>query len=161
MANSVKIKLVVIGKTSGAWLAEAIEVYRSRIEKYISFGFEIVPDIRNASGIPVARLMDLEAESILKRVGDRDQVVLLDERGKHFSSEQFAVWVDKKLQVTDRTIVFIIGGAFGFGEKLRSRANDEISLSSMTFSHQMVRLIFMEQMYRAFTIMRGEPYHHK
>jgi 23S rRNA (pseudouridine1915-N3)-methyltransferase len=161
MAAHIKIKLLVIGKTSGAWLIDAIEQYRSRIEKYIGFSYEIVPDIRNGSSLPLVKLMDLEAEAILKRVGERDVVVLLDEKGRQFSSDQFAVWVDKQLQTSDKTLVFIIGGAYGFGEKLRKRTNQDISLSMMTFSHQMVRLIFMEQLYRAFTIIKGEPYHHK
>lgn len=161
MATNIKIKLLAIGKTSGSWLQEALELYNSRLVKYTGFCFEIVPDVRNASSLPLVRLLDLEAESILKRVGDRDQVILLDDKGKQFSSEQFSVWLDKNLQSSDKTLVFIIGGAFGFGEKLRQRANAEISLSMMTFSHQMVRLIFMEQLYRAFTIIKGEPYHHK
>lgn len=161
MATNIKIKLLAIGKTSGSWLQEAVDVYCSRVQKYTGFSFEIVPDVRNASSLPQVKLLELEAEAILKRLGDRDEVVLLDDKGKQFSSEQFALWLDKKMQTSDKTIVFIIGGAFGFGDKLRQRAHPEISLSMMTFSHQMVRLIFMEQLYRAFTIIKGEPYHHR
>ena len=158
MATNIKIKLLAIGKTSGSWLQDAVDVYYSRVQKYTGFSFEIVSDVRNASSLPKVKLLEQEAEAILKRVGDRDEVILLDDKGQQFSSENFAGWLDKKMQSTDKTVVFIIGGAFGFGEKLRQRAHSEISLSMMTFSHQMVRLIFLEQLYRAFTIIKGEPY---
>ena len=161
MQVHIKVKLLVIGKTSGEWLREAIDIYKSRIEKYTGFSYEIVPDIRNASSLPVVKLMDLEADAVMKRIHERDTVILLDENGKTYSSEEWASWMDQKLQSSDKTLVFVIGGAFGFGDKLRQRANYMISLSKMTFSHQMVRLIFAEQLYRAFTIIRGEPYHHK
>ena len=153
-----KIKLLVIGKTTPEFLVEGIKEYEKRLVHYIGFSMEILPDVKK---VAADRLKDLEAEAFLKKITGRDFVVLLDENGKLFSSEGFATQLEKWMNSQQTQIVFIIGGAFGFGKALYERANMQISLSQMTFSHQMVRMIFVEQLYRAFTILKKEPYHHK
>jgi len=156
-----KIKLLAIGKTSAAYLDEGIAVYLKRLVHYTDFSFEIVPDVKSNSTMEPNKLKELEAQAFLKRITTKDQVVLLDENGKRFSSEGLAKQMSAWMMSGDKNIVFIIGGAFGFGEELKKRAAMSLSLSEMTFSHQMVRLIFVEQLYRAFTIIKGEAYHHK
>ncbi len=156
-----KFKLIAIGKTSSAYLEEGISVYLKRLIHYTAFTIEIVADVKSAGTLDQTRLKELEAVNILKKINDRDLVVLLDENGKHLTSEGFANQISKWMLSGDRNVVFVIGGAFGFGDELKKRANYSMSLSSMTFSHQMARLIFTEQLYRAFTIIKGEQYHHK
>ncbi len=156
-----KIKLLAIGKTASPYLEEGITVYLNRLIHYADFSFDIIPDVKSAGTMEVNKLKDLEAQSYLKRITTRDYVILLDENGKRFTSEAFAVQLNKWQSTGDKNLVFVIGGAFGFGEALKARANQSIALSDMTFSHQMVRLIFVEQLYRAFTILKGEGYHHK
>lgn len=153
-----KVKLLMIGKTTPEFLSDGIKEYEQRLIHYIGFSIEAIPDVKKA---PSDKLKDLEAEAFLKKVSNRDFVVLLDEKGKLFSSEGFAAQLEKWMNGGQSQVVFIIGGAFGFGKALYERANLQISLSQMTFSHQMVRLIFVEQLYRAYTILKGEPYHHK
>lgn len=156
-----KIKLLVIGKTSATYLEEGIAIYLKRLVHYTDFSLEIIPDVKAGSGMEVSRLKELEAQAFLKKITSRDTVVLLDENGKQFNSEGFAAQIGKWLIAGDKNVVFVIGGAFGFGESVIKIAALKLSLSEMTFSHQMVRLIFVEQLYRAFTILKGEPYHHK
>ena len=156
-----KVKLLVIGKTSAAYLEEGIAVYVKRLVHYTDFSFEAVADVKVNSGMEPDKLKDLEAVSFLKKIKAGDYVVLLDERGKQLSSEAFAKQIGKWQVSGEKNVVFIVGGAYGFGSELKSRAAMSLSLSEMTFSHQMVRLIFVEQLYRAFTILKGEPYHHK
>jgi 23S rRNA (pseudouridine1915-N3)-methyltransferase len=156
-----KIRLLMIGKTAFSYLDEGMELYTKRLVHYSDLTVEIIPDVKRTASTTPDKLKDLEAEAFLKKIGPRDAIVLLDENGKTFSSEKFAVQVQKWMQAGDKNIVFIIGGAFGFGDALYERALMKISLSEMTFSHQMVRLIFLEQLYRAFTIIKNEPYHHK
>ncbi|MBL0342580.1 MAG: 23S rRNA (pseudouridine(1915)-N(3))-methyltransferase RlmH [Bacteroidetes bacterium] len=156
-----KIRLMVIGKTSSSYLVEGIDEYVKRIGHYADFSLEVLPDIKKASSLQSHQLKDLEAEAFLKRIGVRDYVILLDEKGKADSSEGFAKSLQKWMVAGDKNPVFIIGGAFGFGKSLYEKAALKLALSEMTFSHQMVRLIFVEQLYRAFTIIRNEPYHHK
>lgn len=156
-----KIKLMVVGKTASPWLIEGIDVYVKRLIHYTDFSFEVVPDIRNAASLSQEQLKDLEATAIMKRVQPRDMIILLDEGGKQFSSEQMAEQLQKWMTAGSSNILFVVGGAFGFGKELQAAAKFRISLSPMTFSHQMVRLIFVEQLYRAFTILRKEPYHHR
>lgn len=156
-----RVKLLVIGKTAFPWISEGLEVYEKRINRYTTFKTEVVPDVKNAGSLPQSRLMDLEAEAFLKCLGDRDEVILLDDKGKQYNSENFSKFLEARLGASDRPLVFIVGGAFGFGQKLRERADSMLSLSAMTFSHQIIRVIFAEQLYRAFTIIKGEPYHHQ
>jgi len=156
-----KIKMMVIGKTSASWLEEGIALYRKRLQHYCDFELEVIPDIKGGGSLEIPKLKELEAQSFLKKLTPRDTVILLDENGKEFTSEGFAkrlnLWNDRG----EKNLVFIVGGAFGFGNALHEKASLKISLSPMTFSHQMVRLIFVEQLYRGFTIIKGEPYHHK
>lgn len=156
-----KIKLLVVGKTASPWLIEGIDVYVKRLIHYTDFTFEVIPDIKNAGNMQQEQLKDLEATAVLKKVQPRDLVILLDEGGKQFSSEQMADQLQKWMSAGSSNVVFVVGGAFGFGKELLSAAKFRISLSAMTFSHQMVRLIFVEQLYRAFTILKKEPYHHR
>lgn len=156
-----KIKLLVIGKTSSGWLQEGMDVYTGRLIHYSGFRIEVVPDVKVKGTLQPEQLRNKEAEAIVKRLDERDTVVLLDAGGRRFTSEAFARQLEKWQAGSDKQLVFIIGGAFGFGEHLLKRSAMKLSLSEMTFSHQMVRLIFLEQLYRAFTIIRGEPYHHR
>lgn len=151
----------MIGKTAFSYLDEGMELYTKRLVHYTDLTLEIIPDVKRTATTSPDKLKDLEADAFLKKIGPRDAIVLLDENGKTFSSEKFAAQVQKWMQSGDKNIVFIIGGAYGFGNSLYDKALMKISLSEMTFSHQMVRLIFLEQLYRAFTIIKNEPYHHK
>ena len=156
-----KVKLLVIGKTSASYLEEGIGVYVKRLVHYTDFSFDVVADVKVNSGTDSVKLKDLEAAAFLKKITPRDFVVLLDENGKRFSSEGFAQQIEKWLVSGDKNLVFIVGGAFGFGSELKARSAMSLSLSEMTFSHQMVRLFFTEQLYRGFSILRGEKYHHE
>ena len=153
-----KIKLLIIGKTNEKYLAEGISVYASRLSHYLPFEIEIIPETKGKQDISVQK--EKEGEQILKRIKQGEHLVLLDEKGKMMTSVQFSNYIGQKMNTGNKALVFVIGGAFGFSEKVYRAANDAISLSSMTFSHQMVRLIFTEQLYRAMTILKNEPYHH-
>ena len=155
-----KVIMLVIGKTTDAYLREGIAIYTKRLQHYISFEIKEIPDVRNAGSLSHAQLKAQEGQLILRQLGSNDDLLLLDENGLQFSSEEWAGYLGKKLCYTTRSLVFVIGGAFGFSNDVIRRATDKISLSRMTFSHQMARLIFAEQLYRAFTIIRGESYHH-
>ena len=155
-----KIRLLVIGKTTPKYWLEVLDEYSSRLVHYTKFSVEHLPDVkRNRNTLPT-QLKEQEAGVFMKKLNVTDFVVLLDEKGKSYSSEKFAKQLSS-WQNKYSSIVFIAGGAYGFGEQMYARANHLLSLSSMTFSHQMVRAIFIEQLYRAFTIIKGEPYHHK
>lgn len=156
-----KIKLLVVGKTDNRHLISLIDDYTKRLKFYIPFEMEIIPDIKRAKNMSEANLKKAEGDAILKHIATADNVILLDEKGKSFSSVGFSKLLQKKMNSGLKTLVFVIGGPYGFGEDVYNRANGKISLSSMTFSHQMVRLFFVEQLYRAFTILRNEPYHHE
>lgn len=155
-----KVTLLVIGKTKDLYLQEGVSDYVKRIQRYVPFQIITLPDIRSSKKADINQLKEMEAESVLMRIKPRDFVVLLDERGTSFTSVNFARYL-QELEGRTGQITFIIGGAYGFADSVYQRANARISLSDMTFSHQMVRLIFLEQLYRAYTIQRGEPYHHK
>ena len=155
-----KILLLVVGKTSEKWLQEGIDNYIARINNYVQFEIEIIADHNNRGKIDIDSLKKLEGDKILASVNEKDVVILLDENGKEFSSVEFATWLDKNYYITSKRLVFVVGGAYGFCNLVYERANQVVRLSSMTFSHQMVRLFFVEQLYRAFTIIKGEPYHH-
>ncbi len=154
-----KIELCVVGKTSFKYLEEGQDIYAKRMKKYIPFQMHVIPDIKNAKNLNPEILKKKEGEKILSRLTKNDLLVLLDENGKQLTSIEFSKWLENKLQSTSKRIVFLIGGAYGFSEEVYQRANAKLALSKMTFSHQMVRLFFTEQLYRAFTIMRNEPYH--
>lgn len=155
------ITLLVIGKTDTDYLKNGIEIYVNRLTHYINFNFEIIPDIKTKKKLSFNNQKKLEGELILKKVKNDDYVILLDEKGKTFTSDNFSKFINKKMVSGVKRLVFIIGGPYGFSEEIYNRGNQKISLSEMTFSHQMVRLIFIEQLYRAFTILKNEPYHHR
>lgn len=155
-----KIKLIVIGKSSFDFVKEGEEVYEKRLIHYLPFEKLILPDIKNPKSLSTEELKKKEGDLVLSRITDQDFLVLMDENGNQFSSTNFASWLKQKLNEGIRSIVFVIGGAFGFSKEVYDRSNYLISLSKMTFSHQLVRVIFLEQLYRAQTILKGEPYHH-
>lgn len=156
-----KATLLCIGKTDESFVKTGIENYAKRLKHYIHFDISVVPDIKNAKHLTQEQQRVKEGELILRQLGNSDFVVLLDERGTTFRSVEFAKFLEQKMVGSVQHIVFIIGGPYGFSEEIYQRANQQLSLSKMTFSHQMVRLFFVEQFYRAFTILRGEPYHHE
>lgn len=156
-----KIDLLVIGKTDAEYIRTGIAEYEKRLTRYIPYEMKIIPDIKNSKNMTESMQKEKEAEALLGQLQASDYVVLLDEQGKEYSSVGFSEYLAQKMQYTTKRLVFIIGGPYGFAESVYQRANDKISLSRMTFSHQMVRLIFAEQIYRAMTILKGEPYHHK
>ena len=156
-----QIELVVVGKTDSKEVASLVEMYAKRINHYCKFAITILPDLRNTKSLSARQQNKSEGERILALLTDSDYVVLLDERGKEFRSMEFAEWVEKRMTSGLKRLVFVIGGPYGFSEEVYARANGQISLSRMTFSHQIVRAIFAEQIYRAFTILNNEPYHHE
>ena len=156
-----KFVLLMIGKTNGASLQKLIEDYRGRVQHYLSFETVIIPELKNTKNLSAQEQKEKEAELILKQLDNQDDVVLLDEKGKQFSSVSFATFLEKKLHSSAKRMIFVVGGPFGFSQRIYDRANGMISMSPMTFSHQMIRLIFAEQLYRAMTIIRGESYHHE
>ena len=156
-----KITLLTVGKTDRDWVRQGLDVYTSRLKHYIPFVITEIPELKNVSALSKDQIKAKEAELILKNVKPTDDVILLDERGREYSSMEFAKVLQDKISYIGKDIVFVIGGAYGFSDDVYRRADSKISLSRMTFSHQIVRTIFAEQIYRAFTIMRGEPYHHE
>ena len=156
-----KIKLIVVGKTSAVYLKSGELEYQQRLKHYVRFEEIIIPDIKNSKNLSKSDLKNKEGNLILSKIDNSDEVILLDDKGKMFSSSDFASYLSEKMIRSTKSLVFVIGGAFGFSDPVYQRANTKISLSKMTFSHQMVRLIFKEQLYRAFTILKGEKYHHE
>ena len=156
-----QIKLIAIGKTDNPHLQSLITDYIKRLGFYCRFEFEILPDIKNAKNLSQLQQKEKEGELILKKLQSSDDLVLLDEHGKTYSSISYADWIQKKMNAGTKQLIFVIGGPYGFSEAVYARANCKISFSSMTFSHQMIRLFFVEQLYRAFTILKNEPYHHQ
>ena len=154
-----KISLIVIGKTDASYFVDAINEYKNRLVHYIPFEMEIIPDIKNVKNLREEQQKEKEGELILKMLQPGDYLVLLDEHGKSFTSMEFATYLERKMHVVSKRLVFVIGGPYGFSEAVYKAASEKISLSKMTFSHQMIRLIFVEQIYRAFKINRGEKYH--
>ena len=148
-----------IGKTADKYLEEGCGIYERRLKHYLSYETVLIPDIKNGGKLDSEQLKIKEGEQILQRLKNEDCLILLDERGKLYSSEQFAANMDQWFQAPYKRLVFQVGGAFGFSEAVYQRANYKLSLSAMTFSHQMIRLFFLEQLYRAMTILRNEPYH--
>ena len=156
-----KISLITVGKTDVKWVREGLELYVSRLSHYVPFILEEIPELKNVSALTRDQIKEKEGEGILKRIKAGDEVVLLDERGRELRSVELAAWLREKLSRSGRDLVFVIGGAYGFSQAVYDRSDGSLSLSRMTFSHQMVRTIFAEQLYRAFTIIKGEPYHHE
>lgn len=155
------IKLLAIGKTDHQHLQALIDDYQKRLSFYVKFDLEIIPDIKNVKNLSDAQQKEKEGELIFLKLTPTDQLILLDENGKSFSSVDFAGELQKKMNSGVKTLVFVIGGPYGFSESVYAKAQGKISLSKMTFSHQMVRLFFIEQLYRGFTILKNEPYHHQ
>lgn len=155
------IKLLAIGKTDDKNLHTLIEQYQKRLSFYVKFDLEVIPDIKNAKNLSEAQQKEKEGELILSKITPMDQLILLDENGKSFSSVGFSDYLQKKMNSGVKTLVFVIGGPYGFSDMVYQKASGKVSLSEMTFSHQMVRLFVVEQIYRAFTILRNEPYHHQ
>lgn len=156
-----KIELLVIGKTDSKIIKEGFEIYNERLTHYIPFKMEIIPDIKNVKNMSIEQQKDKEGKEILKRIENPDIIVLLDENGKEFSSKGFADFIEQKTITGIKKLIFVIGGPYGFSQEVYQRSNSKLSLSKMTFSHQMVRMIFAEQLYRGMTIIKGEPYHHE
>lgn len=155
-----KTKLIVVGKNSDKNLIKAIDDYIARIKHYMPFELIVIPELKNTKSLAQASQKEAEGELIIKQLLPSDNVILLDEHGKEYRSIEFAKWIEKQQQAA-RNLTFVIGGPYGFSEKVYNRCNGKISLSQMTFSHQMIRLLFVEQVYRACTIIKGEPYHHE
>jgi 23S rRNA (pseudouridine1915-N3)-methyltransferase len=156
-----KITLLAIGKTDDSYILEGVDKYLKRLKHYIKFEIQIIPDIKKAKNLSEEEQKIKESEQFLKNIQPTDYIVILDERGTELSSLQFADFLNKKMIASVSHLVFLIGGPYGFDQSIYQRANYKISLSKMTFSHQMIRLFFAEQIYRAFTILKGEPYHHE
>lgn len=155
-----KVCLLVVGKTDEAYLQKGIEIFLKRIPHYLPFEMKIIPDIKNTKNLSEEQQKEKEGELILQQLATSDELILLDESGAEFTSTKFAQFLERKMLSGIKRMVFVIGGPFGFSGPVFSRSNSSLSLSKMTFSHQMVRLIFAEQLYRALTILKGEPYHH-
>jgi 23S rRNA (pseudouridine1915-N3)-methyltransferase len=156
-----KICLLVIGKTDESYLQSGIGIFLKRIPHYIAFEMKVIPDLKNSKNLSEQQQKEKEGELILQQINLSDELFLLDEQGMESSSVEFARFLEKKMVAGIKRLVVVIGGPYGFSNNVYSRANGKISLSRMTFSHQMVRLIFVEQLYRAMTILKGEPYHHQ
>ncbi|MCG8332565.1 MAG: 23S rRNA (pseudouridine(1915)-N(3))-methyltransferase RlmH [Chitinophagales bacterium] len=154
-----KIELWAIGKTNESYLDQGIAIYQKRLSHYLKFDFIILPDIKKAGKLSAVQLKNKEAGIVLQKMQPGDFLILLDENGKQYTSESFATFLNHQLQMSHRRIIFLIGGAFGFDESIYQKANAKLSLSKMTFSHQMVRLFFLEQLYRGMTILNNEKYH--
>ena len=155
-----KIELMAVGRVVTRYLQEGIDVYTSRIGHYMPFSLTLIPDVKTTKGLTQEKQKEMEGKAILSQLQPGDVLVLLDERGKEMTSREFASYIDRKSVTVAKRLVFLIGGPYGFSPEIYERANEKISLSRMTFSHEMVRLFFVEQIYRAMTILRGEPYHH-
>jgi len=156
-----KIRLLCVGKTSHSFVKEGMEKYNKRIKKYLSFHTEILPEAKTSKNTSPGQIKHLEAEKIKKKIDPADLVILLDENGKQFTSVDFAHFLEKQFSGSKKQVVFIVGGAYGFSDEIYQMAHHKIALSPMTFSHQIIRVIFMEQLYRALTIIKGEPYHNE
>ncbi|WP_136480684.1 23S rRNA (pseudouridine(1915)-N(3))-methyltransferase RlmH [Cognatitamlana onchidii] len=155
------IRLIAIGKTDNKALIQLMDNYIKRLGHYIKFSLEIIPDIKNSKNLSESVQKQKEGELILKKLNPSDIMILLDENGKQFDSVGFSSYLQKHMNSGIKQLVFVIGGPYGFSEDLYKKSNGKLSLSKMTFSHQMIRLFFIEQLYRGFTILKNEPYHHR
>lgn len=155
-----KITLLVVGKTTDSHIEALIQEYQKRLTHYVPFTLQVIPELKNTKALTSEQQKQAEGELILRTITPATDLILLDEHGKEFRSIEFADYIQKRMS-SGRDVVFVVGGPYGFADAVYQRANGKISLSKMTFSHQMVRLFFVEQLYRAMTILRGEPYHHE
>ena len=155
-----KVVLLVVGKTDMKYCIDALDDYQGRIKHYLRFDTKVISDIKKTGSMTESQQKELEGQQICKFLEPGDWCILLDERGKEYTSVQFAAYLEKRLQAAVKRLVFVIGGPFGFSDEVYTNAGEQIALSKMTFSHQMVRMIFLEQVYRAVTILRNEQYHH-
>ncbi|WP_430817740.1 23S rRNA (pseudouridine(1915)-N(3))-methyltransferase RlmH [Carboxylicivirga sp. RSCT41] len=156
-----KVVLVVIGKTDEPYLKTGIDIFEKRLKHYLPYEMKVIPDLKKTKNLSTRQQKTMEGQLILQSFQAGDHVVLLDEKGKEFTSMEFARLIEKRMVAGLKRLVFVIGGPYGFSEEVYAKANSKISLSKMTFSHQMIRLIFVEQLYRANTILKNEPYHHE
>ena len=154
------IVLLTVGKTEASFWKEALAEYQRRLQHYVPFELQALPEVKNTKNLTMSQQKTQEGVLIRKAMQAGDWFVLLDEQGKEYTSMQFAAYLEKKIQIVSRRLVFVIGGPYGFSDEVYQIASGRLSLSKMTFSHQMIRPIFVEQLYRAMTILRGEPYHH-
>lgn len=156
-----KIALLQVGKTAEKYLTEGISIFEGRLRKYAVFEIFTIPDIRNTRNMTATELKAREGDKILKFFKNDDYIVILDDKGKEFSTIEFSSWIEKTMILQKKRLVFVIGGAWGFSDEVYKKADMRLSLSRLTFSHQMVRLLFLEHLYRTFTVIKGEPYHHE
>lgn len=156
-----KTTLIQVGKTTSKDFQKIIDEYVDRLKHYTQFATITIPELKNTKALSAEQQKQMEAEHILRQISDSDYVVLLDEHGKEFRSVEFAAWIEKKQTSGLKHLIYIIGGPYGFAQSIYQRANEQISLSKLTFSHQMIRILFTEQLYRAHTIINGEKYHHE
>ena len=156
-----QIELIVIGKTDSKEIESLVALYARRVNRYCKFGITVLPDVRNTRSLTVKQQRTAEGEALVRQFSEGDFVALLDERGEEQRSVEFALWLQRRLNSGTKRLVVVIGGPYGFSDEVYARAHARLSLSRMTFSHQIVRAIFAEQLYRAFTILRNEPYHHE
>ncbi len=156
-----KIKIIAIGKTDDKNLISLIQTYEQRLKHYVKFELSIIPDLKNTKNLSVKQQKEKEGELILKNTQSTDHLILLDEKGNDFGSIEFSQFLQKKMNSGIKNLILVIGGPYGFSEKIYQKAAGKLSLSKMTFSHQMIRLFLVEQIYRAFTILNNEPYHHE
>ncbi|MDR2086958.1 MAG: 23S rRNA (pseudouridine(1915)-N(3))-methyltransferase RlmH [Dysgonamonadaceae bacterium] len=156
-----KVQLLLVGKTTHDFVRNGMDEYAGRLKHYLPFEWETIPDIRNTRNFTFDQMKEKEGETLLKYIQPDDWVILLDEHGREYTSMEFAGYMEKKMLASPKRLLFIIGGPYGFSNKIYAAAREKISLSKMTFSHQLVRLIFMEQLYRAMTILSNQPYHHE
>ena len=156
-----KIKIAVIGKTHKSFLVDGESEYLKRIKKYVAIEKIEIPDVKNAKNLTFNQIKEKEGKLLLAKIEPYSLIVLLDEKGKEFTSMKFSNWIQNNMNRGYKNIIFLIGGAYGFSDEVYAAANEKIALSKMTFSHQMIRMLFTEQVYRAFTILNNEPYHHE
>lgn len=156
-----KISLLLIGKNNEKYISDGMDIYSSRLARYCGFEVITVPDIKNTRNMPIEEQKYREGQKIVELIGKDDYCVLLDERGVQYRTVEFAEWMRKQMVFSSKRILFVVGGPYGFSEEVYQRADFKISLSKLTFPHQLVRLLFMEQLYRIFTVIKGEPYHHE
>lgn len=156
-----KITLILVGKTTDKPVEVGMDKYTKRIQRYLPFQLEVIPALKNAKKMSEVEIKQKEGDLILNKISTSDHIVLLDEKGKEYTSVLFSSFIKKKMIHGMKSLVFIIGGAYGFSDAVYSRAHSKLALSQMTFSHQLIRLIFLEQLYRSFTIINNEPYHHE
>ncbi|MCH5241033.1 MAG: 23S rRNA (pseudouridine(1915)-N(3))-methyltransferase RlmH [Muribaculaceae bacterium] len=155
-----EVCVLSVGKISSKWIQEGIDLFESRISRYVKFSSVIIPDVKNSKSMPLENLKEEEGKLIVANLTSSDFVVLMDEKGKEHTSRGFAEWVQKQMNTGRKRLVLVIGGPYGFSQEVYSRADSMIALSKMTFTHEMAKLLLSEQIYRAMTILKGEPYHH-